>query len=167
MELIEALESGRQDFMDAVSGLSESASLLRPAPDRWSVVECIEHVVTVEERFQGWLEKGSPAASLPNPENEARLFSVLTDRSTRVTAPEAVRPSGRFRTLQESLAGFIAARDRSLSLVKDRASNLYTIGAQHQRFGDLNGVEVVQLIAGHARRHAAQIRETRNVVERD
>jgi hypothetical protein len=161
MSLIEVLESGRHDVLDAVDGVTEAVSLARPSPDRWSVLECLEHVVLVEERFQGWLENGTSIASVPKPENEGRLFNMVTDRSFKVTAPEAVVPSGRFRALKEAVLAFNTYRDRSVNIVKDRAEALYTIGAQHARFGELNGVEVIHLIAGHARRHAAQIREMR------
>lgn len=159
MGLIELLESGRQDVLDAVVGLTEADALAKPSPDRWSALECVEHVVIVEERFQGWLENGSSIASVPKPENENRLFSMVTDRSSKVTAPEAVVPSGRFLALKEAVLAFNAARDRSVNLVKQYGETLYTIGARHGRFGELNGVEVVHLMAGHARRHAAQIRE--------
>lgn len=165
MNLTEALEAGRQDLLDAVTGLTEAVCQVKPAPDRWSVLECVEHVVIVEERFQGWLETGHVIASNPQPENEARLFNLVTDRTAKVTAPDFVVPSGRFRTLPDAVSAFNAARDRSLSLVKDRGEALYAIGARHSRFGDLNGVEVVGLIVGHARRHADQIREARAVVQ--
>lgn len=165
MNLVEVLEAGRQDFLESVSGLSDAAAVSRPSLERWSVLECIEHVVKVEERFLGWLQNGAPIAPSPNPQNEDRLFGIVTDRSNKATAVEAVVPSGRFHSLPDALVAFNAARDRSVDVVKDRGEALYAVGAKHQRFGDLNGMEVVQLIAGHARRHAMQIRETRAVVE--
>jgi len=165
MNLIEELESGRMDFLNAVEGLTEATASRKPSSDRWSILECIDHLVTVEERFQGWLQTGSAEASAANPENEARLYKMLTDRSAKVSAPEAVLPTGRFGTLADAVLAFSAARDRSVNIVKERGDRLYSIGAKHHRFGDLNGVEVVHLMAGHARRHAAQIRETRAAIE--
>lgn len=165
MNLIEALEAGRLDFLDAVAGLTESAAMKKPSPDRWSVLECMEHVITVEGRFQGWLENGSPIDPAPNPQNEARLFSTLTDRSNKAKAVEAVLPTGRFLSLADAIAAFNSARDRSVHIVKDRGETLYAVGAKHARFGDINGIEVVHLMVGHARRHAMQIREARAAVE--
>jgi hypothetical protein len=46
-----------------------------------------------------------------------------------------------------------------------RGAELYTVGIKHPRFGEMNAAELVHLIAGHARRHAAQIRETVAVLE--
>jgi len=48
-------------------------------------------------------------------------------------------------------------RDRSA--VMAHRDDLYSIGATHPDFGALNGGEWIQLIDGHARRHADQIRE--------
>ena len=55
-EIVQTLESGRQDFMAAVAGLTEEDAKARPDPERWSVLDCVEHVTTVEGRFLGWLE---------------------------------------------------------------------------------------------------------------
>jgi hypothetical protein len=80
---------------------------------------------------------------------------------TKVEAPDAVRPRGRFGTLDTALAEFQAVRDHSVQLVEERGDALYSIGAEHPYFGKVNGAELIQLIDGHARRHAEQIRETR------
>ena len=40
-------------------------------------------------------------------------------------------------------------------------SDLYSVSIEHARFGVMNGVELLHTIAGHARRHAEQIREVR------
>jgi hypothetical protein len=71
-----------------------------------------------------------------------------------------VRPRGRFTNLDNALAEFNTARDRSLQFVREQGGLLYSIGAKHPFFGKLNGAELIQLIDGHASRHAAQIRET-------
>src|ERR1700684_2377783 len=99
-EIVENLERSRQELIAALAGLSESQANLRPDPERWSVLDCVEHVATVEERFLGWLEAGQ---KLDEPridkEKEAGLMARVPDRSTRVKAPEAVVPAGRFTTL--------------------------------------------------------------------
>jgi len=88
----------------------------------------------------------------------------VTDRSVKAQAPEAVRPTGRFSTIAEALTAFQAARDQSVQMARERGTELYLVGAEHPRFGPLNGIEVLYLMAGHARRHAAQIRENRAVL---
>ena len=160
--VIAELEAGRQDFLDAIHGLSDAQASMRPAEGRWSTLECIEHIVTVEGRFQGWIHNGKKLeAAQPNPENEGPLLARVSDRSTKAQAPEAVIPKGTLKTVEEGRRAFHAARDQSIQLARDRGGDLYLVGAEHARFGSLNGMEVLYLMTGHARRHAAQIRENR------
>ena len=82
----------------AVAGLTESQAAMRPDPARWSVLDCVEHVTTVEERFLGWLEAAEKLdAPRVDKEKEAGLMARIPDRSVRVQAPEAVLPAGRLQ----------------------------------------------------------------------
>ena len=166
MSLASLLEAGRRDFLEAAHNLSSQQASAKPSPERWSILECIEHVVTVESRFLGWIAAGAAAAPPRDEEKEMRIYNSLRNRESKFEAPEAVRPQGRFETIDAALAEFNAARDRSLQVVQERGDTLYSIGATHSRFGKLNGVEVIHLIDGHARRHAEQIRETREALAR-
>jgi hypothetical protein len=166
-ELLQKLERSRQEFIEAVSGLTESQAKSRPDPERWSVLECVEHVTLVEERFLGWLQA---AEKLDAPgidkEKEASLMMRVPDRSTRIQAPDPVRPTGRFPTLELAVQHFNAGRKRSIRFVEERSQDLYSLASKHPRFGPVNGVELLIIIAGHSRRHAEQIRETRAALKK-
>ena len=86
---------------------------------------------------------------------------MVTDRSVKANAPEAAQPNGRFASVAEAMTAFEAARDRSVQIAKARGAELYSIQVTHPRFGDMNGMELMHVLAGHARRHTAQIREVR------
>ena len=163
--LIALLEDGRQDVLVSVRDLSDEAAATKPAPDRWSVLECLEHIVTVEDRFLGWLTTGEVHPTpQPDAEKEGRLFGMIMDRSTTVQAPEAVVPAGRFATLAAAVDAFNEARDRTAQIARARGTELYSVKVAHARFGEMNGSELMHVLTGHARRHAAQIRETRVAV---
>jgi DinB superfamily len=165
-DLGQILEASRQEFLAASAGLTEAQACTRPEEGRWSVCECVEHVAIVEERFLGFLENGERAGSpVIDPQKEANLIDRVPDRTERVQAPEMVHPSGRFATLADAIAAFSAIRARSIRFAQERASDLSSLGWTHPRFGALNGREVLILMAGHCRRHAAQIREVRAAVE--
>lgn len=165
MTIAELLEAGRTDFCSSVDGLSDETAAYKPAPDRWSVLDCMEHVVTVEYRFLGWLEQ---AAALPEPQpnaaKEAELTAKVTDRSVKANAPEAVHPTGKFTSVAQALAAFNEARDKAMLAASVPVADLYSKTATHPRFGPVNGTELLTILAGHARRHAAQIRETREAL---
>ncbi|MEP7354216.1 MAG: DinB family protein [Acidobacteriota bacterium] len=164
-DLIAALEAGRQDVASAALGMTDEQAKLKPAPDRWSVLDALEHLTVVEERFLIWVESGKPMDA-PNPDlaKESSLKAMMADRSSKREAPEAVVPSGRFPTVAAALAQFHTMRDRAVQMATERGAELYAIGAQHPRFGLMNGVETLHLAAGHASRHAAQMREARAVL---
>jgi hypothetical protein len=164
--LIGALEDGRRQVVASVSGLTDTAAAARPAAERWSVLECMEHLVAVEQRFLGFAQTGDTYESLRiDPAREQSLTSGMMDRSTRRSAPDALQPSGRFQSVADAVAAFNEARDTSVRFVQDRGDGLYAIRAAHPRFGELNGIEVIRMMNAHALRHVAQIRETRQAVE--
>src|SRR5271154_3925624 len=114
-EIVQNLERSREEFLATLAGLSEEQAKMRPDADRWSVLECVEHVGFVEDRFFGWLEN---AKKLDTPrrdtENELKLTAMVPDRSVRVQAPAAALPNGRVTTLAEAVEVFNTRRARSI-----------------------------------------------------
>jgi uncharacterized damage-inducible protein DinB len=162
VEIIETLEKSSQDLHAAVEGIDEAKARTRPAEGRWSVLECVEHVATAERRFLGRLESAllldSPSI---DPQREAHVSAVVLDRGRRLQAPEPVQPSGRFPSLAVALADFDSTRAQVIQFAEARYSELRTLAGQHPIFGQVTGYELMLIIAGHACRHAAQIREAR------
>jgi uncharacterized damage-inducible protein DinB len=161
-QLIEMLEAGRRDVADSVASLSDADALRKPAPSRWSVLECMEHIVFVEGVYLKWLENAARLdAPKRDPEREAWITARVANREWDWRAPEVAMPTGRFRTVAEALAEFDAMRDRTVAAAKARESELLSLQAKHSVLGLMNGAELMRLAAGHASRHAAQIRDVR------
>ena len=166
-EIVEILEKSKEDFQAVVGGVPESLARIRPEEDRWSVLECVEHVTTVEELFLGRLASGVSGEPPPQDKlKEAALADRVANRSTRRQAPEASLPKGRFASLAEGLEEFHRVRARSVQFARHHAQGLYGLVTSHPVMGPLNGVEALVLIAGHARRHAEQIGEVRAALEK-
>jgi uncharacterized damage-inducible protein DinB len=162
IDLIDALEASRRELLEAVGAIPEAQAKSRPETGRWSVLECLEHLILSEERLLRRFES-SPLRETAEMDRkkEADLAIRVPDRSTRAEAPEGLRPTGQIGALAEALHRFNSARDRTIEFAQDRASDLYSISFEHQRFGSLNGAEWMVLLAGHVRRHAAQIKEAK------
>lgn len=159
-DVAEQLESARAELIRLVSGLTEEQARTRPAPGRWSVLECVEHVNFVERRFLGMVresEPGTPAER--DAAKEAALKQRVLDRSNRRTAPEAVVPTGKYASIAEAVKDFNASRDETLRFSSEQGVNLLSRSASHPVLGPMNGVEALLLIAGHGRRHTVQMRE--------
>jgi hypothetical protein len=120
----------------------------------------LEHVNSVERRFLRMVrESESRPPAERDAAKETALMERVTDRSNRRTAPEAVHPVGRYRSISEALQDFNAARDETLRFASEEGVNLLSRSARHLAFGPLNGVETLLLIGCHGRRHTAQMRE--------
>jgi len=158
--VLTVLENGRQDVLVSVRDVSDEKAASKPGPERWSALECMEHIIVVEDRFLGWIVTGgvneSPQA---DSEKESRLLAMVTDRSNKAQAPAAVVPTGQYSKVSDAIAAFNAARDRSVQVARSRGQELYGVKVTHPRFGEMNGAELLHLVSGHASRHAAQIRE--------
>ena len=159
------LEECRQHFLAATNGLTDEQAKTRPASDRWSVIECVEHVALVEDRFLGVLDDARRLdAPATNKDNELSLRGRLSNRVTKFEAPDVVQPAGRHTTLADAIAAFNAVRDRSVRFATEREGDLYWISVQHPRFGTMSGGELLTLLDAHARRHADQIDEARQAI---
>jgi uncharacterized damage-inducible protein DinB len=166
-EIVQTLENSRQELNAAVKSVSESQASASPGAGRWSVLECLEHVTAVEERFLQRLEQAErTAAPRSDKQREAELSALVTDRAQRAQAPEPVRPAGRFTSAAQALQQFNAVRTRTIQFADERAADLYSLAADHPRFGPRNGIEMLLILAGHAQRHAEQIREATAAVGR-
>jgi hypothetical protein len=47
------LESTKKGALDATKGLSEAQWNFKPATDKWSVAECVEHIAAAEDFIRG------------------------------------------------------------------------------------------------------------------
>jgi DinB family protein len=93
------LRDTQNSVMGATKGLSEAQWKFKPAPDRWSMAEILDHVVVVQERVLGPV-LDMLAAAPPPPAGQDReavdaiVIHQLPTRLARFSAPEAVHPAG-------------------------------------------------------------------------
>jgi len=159
--ILQALDDSRAELHAAMEGLTDEQTRTRPAPNRWSVLDCVEHLFVVEGRVLARLENPEQT---PAPDANAAREQKLTNvdkRDTRISAPDASLPVGRFTSLTQALDSFDAARTHTIAFAKSRGAGVYTISSVHPVFGPLNGADTLILAAAHTRRHIDQIREVR------
>jgi hypothetical protein len=161
-DLLKDLASGRDEFLAAVAGVSEAEAAREPAPGRWSVLQCAEHVAVVEQNLYQRLLEGRPDgnAAIP-PEREARIRERAADRSRRFPAPEAALPRGRYSALAEAVAAFLSARAQTIAFVEACGKDLRAKITTHPILGAATCQEILLMMAAHPRRHASQIAEVR------
>ncbi len=160
-EILEILEQSRREFLDAVEAVPAEIAQRKPTAEAWSPLEIAEHVALTEMGMFRMLGAAEPDASATeNREREAEIARRIVGRAKAVDAPDRVKPTGRFATLAEAVAQFDQARQTTIGFAGETEKNLFAMRAQHPFFDPINGYELLIVMAGHARRHAAQIAET-------
>lgn len=131
MSLVSILEAGRRDFLQAISAVPERQAGTRPAPDAWSALECIEHVIAVEERYLSWISSGTHNSPRRDPDKELRLFTIVRNRLSKVETANVYLPAGRFKALSAAVKEFNAVRDRTVRLAAGEGARLYAVAIEH------------------------------------
>jgi uncharacterized damage-inducible protein DinB len=166
-ELLTCLDSHRDALRAAVDAVPAARRDERPAADRWSVAEILEHLAIVEKRIarvvaasiaearQGGLRAESETASvLP-----MLPFDRLADRTQARVAPSNVAPRGVLNA--EAAWAELAATRGALRDAVQGADGLALgdVKVPHPAIGDANLYQWVLFVAGHEARHTAQIAE--------
>ena len=159
------LTAGHQRILDLVHGLSPEQWKFRTGEERWSINECVEHVMGVENRIVGLIGQkieGPPDAThepdSPRP-NDEEIAKTVTDRTHRRQAPEPVRPTGKWPDAKDLLDEFQNTRSRSGQFVAGCNGDLRNRFMPHPLFGRLDCYQWLLLLGAHAERHAKQIEE--------
>jgi len=162
-ELLTILDDGQAAFLQAVSGVTEDKARQSPGPGRWSVLECVEHVAVAEKYMLLQLQNATPAEPAINAQRESAIKKRAGVRTTRVEAPDAGKPTGRFRSIAEGVEYFLASRKRTIQFVQ-AAEDLRAIATAHPVIGPVNGYEMLLMMALHPKRHALQIIEIKDSI---
>jgi hypothetical protein len=161
------LESSRQAFLDATSGLSEAQWNFKPAPDRWSIAECAEHI-GVTEAFVLKLITEQALKSAAEPEKRAQvqgkdtsIMVTAVDRSAKFKAPEVIQPTWRWATSGEITKNVLENRARTIEFISRTQEDLRDHFMDHPVFKTLDTYQWILLTSAHMRRHTAQILEVK------
>lgn len=161
------LESSRKAFLEATSGLSEAQWNFKPAPDRWSVAECAEHI-GVTEAFILNLITEQALKGPAEPEKRAQvegkdtaMMAMAVDRSAKFKAPESIQPTRRWATSGEITKNVMENRARTIQFVSTTEEDLRDHFMDHPVFKTLDTYQWILLTSAHMRRHTAQILEVK------
>ena len=158
------LEQTRDGVVAAAKGLSDAQLKFKPAPDRWSIAEVLEHIAMVEDGlYQNVTEKvmKAPAgqAGRDTAKIDAAVIAMLPDRSHKVKAPPEFVPSGRW-TAADSLDHFLKSRARTMSYLES-TPDLREHVVDSPLGQPLDAYEWILFMAGHSERHTKQIEEVK------
>jgi DinB superfamily len=145
--LVQRLRDQAEDVRRLVAGLGEESLSKRTIPDKWSLKELVCHVLRVQrvfsERLETTLTQENPSLTSYEPEGDA-VFEKL-----------AARPA------EETLAAYIAERERHLERLEDLLPAEWHRVAQHPEFPHYDVHFQTDYLAHHEAHHIYQMLERR------
>jgi uncharacterized damage-inducible protein DinB len=159
--LVALLRQSRERFLASFAGVSEEACRRCLGEGSWSVLDCIEHLVTAESLMLNRLqtERNPRPAGAPN--REQVFLERMGSRERKVLSPESGQPSGRFPTLDAARKKFDDVRAASIRFAEENTEDLRATEVLHPHplVGVVSSYEMLIIIAKHSDRHALQIQE--------
>lgn len=163
-EVIELLRKSEEEMLRAIDGLTDQQWTFKPAPERWSIGEVVEHIVladallfdTAVKALDGRMDEAWNATLAKSDV----LRKALPNRSRRVDAPAAIKPQ-QAMTRAALVSRFKEQRAKALAFARETDKPLKAHTAQNPFFGSLNAHQWLLYIPLHHVRHNQQIAEVK------
>jgi hypothetical protein len=160
----------RDVLLESLTGLSAAQWQFKPAPDRWSVAEVLEHIILVETAILSNVRATIEAPLAPLEWEPSQLDDFILNevpRRTRYadrqgppkfTAAPPLCPAGRWSTT-EAVAIFLDRREQNLQMLTPALLRGRVI--LHPALGPWDGYQWLLAAGSHCSRHTSQIREVK------
>jgi hypothetical protein len=143
---------------DETHGLTDAQLKFRAAPDKWSVLDCVEHLAIAEAQYwkdlQDSLKTEATSKKALGTDGDVLWYGI--DRTVHQKTGDARVPDGRYKTLAAALNDFKKQRKTMLEYARATQEDLHA----HLMPGEqIDSYQWFVMISSHAQRHILQIRE--------
>ena len=120
------LKETEKSLKDQIKGLTEAQLKFKPAPDRWSIEDCVKHLAASEAMFWEMMDGTIKAAANPEKRGEIsvtdeQLVQKIEDRSKKVKTTEKLMPENlSYKDTDEAFESFKKQRDKLMEFVKSK-----------------------------------------------
>ena len=162
----ELLSQTEQGVFNSLLGMSDAQLNFKPAPDRWSIADCIKHIAVTEQML--WQMTDAALKQTANPEKRSaikatdeQVVQMIESRAQKVKTAPAMEPQNTpFKSTADALASFRDAREKLIQFVKttdaDLRNHVVTFPA-----GSFDGYQMILFIGAHSNRHTQQMEEVK------
>lgn len=165
-QLINRLKDSKSDLLKAVAGLTDQQLEFKPAADRWSIIDCVEHLTSIEKAMIDAEKK--LMAEAPNPEKkkamkytDEQLIAMVEDRSKKQTSPPFGMPKHNYASPADAINAFVAQRDQLIDYVSNTKDMLRAHITNDPNLGMVDAYQLLLFNAAHTMRHIKQIDEVK------
>jgi hypothetical protein len=163
---VQLLKSTEKDLHKELKGLSEAQLKYKPAPDRWSVEECVKHIAVSGNAIWQMTETGIKQPANPEKRSEIKMTDEQVvqgteDRSTKRKTFDPLKPENSpYKSMDEALATLKTNQAQLIDYIKSTSDDLrnHVVALP---FGTLDCYQMILFQAAHTNRHIQQIREVK------
>lgn len=168
-KLIAYLDQSEKQFYALIADVNETQWKWSPAPGKWGVGECGEHMVKAEDLL--FQSAAKAAASEPNPNWQEKtkgktelLERVMPNRTGKATAPEPIVPTEHW-SKEETIRRFKEVRARTRKFIETADMNLdeRTLDHPFPIFNTLSAYQWLIYIPLHQIRHNGQLEDVKKL----
>jgi len=157
-QLLDHLKNSQSVFAEAIHGLSPAQAKFKPAPDRWSILECAEHLTQAEQLLFADVMDGlkTPTGQKARASDD-QVLEAWGTRKQKARSSGDYDPTGRWPDLAAVQKEFDARRAKTIEFVTKTQEDLR---------GRLccGGMDLYQQLLGisaHTLRHVEQMNEVK------
>jgi hypothetical protein len=156
--LLAHLEMTETWLADEIRGLSKAQLEYRAQPEKWSVLDVLEHLTLAEPQYWKQLQDAMkrPASGEKSPATDEEILWYGIDRSQRAKTGEARTSKGELKDPAAGLASFLKLRTEIKEYSRTATEDLR--GHPLEK-GALDCYQWALMISTHSMRHILQIRE--------
>lgn len=152
------------NLYQSVVGLDKEQLHFRPDTESWSISQCLEHIIITENMIFGTIKENMQKPV--NPElrekiqfSDEEILKMVTDRSEKYKAPEALVTEGKFDDAETALRELKDQRKEMLSFIQSVPMEELRNRVNESPSGFNDAYQSLLFLAGHTARHTLQIRE--------
>ncbi len=152
--------------INAITGLSDAQLNFKPAPDKWSVGECIKHIAVTEQGLWQMTNGSIQAAANPEKRSEIKasdeqVIQMIESRENKVKTFPSMEPQNTpYKSAAEAMHSFIADRAKLVRYVSTTGDDLRNHVATLP-MGSFDSYQMILFIGAHSYRHLMQIEEVK------
>jgi len=152
--------------INSIAGLSDAQLNFKPAPDKWSVLDCVKHIAVTEQSL--WQMTNGAITAAVNPEKRAdvkatdeQVVQMIESREKKVKTAPAMEPQNTpYKSLHEALESFVKDRSKLINYVKTTDADLRN-HVVTMPFASFDSYQMILFIGAHSNRHTQQIEEVK------
>lgn len=134
---------------------------LKPSIDEWSVLECLTHLVLVEESVLNnvLLQPVVGEGPIQTFEVSKLKHLLIIKRDVKLDAPDLFVPRGQYDDARLAFDSLVVVREGVMRLLSEDAAKFDGRLFRHPRLGEMTRLDWVWFIVAHADRHVMQMRD--------